>query len=172
VSLPAEQETADVFGVPVKVDDYRFISSEKAVKGLSTESMRVAAALAQDEQVIHVDDPDADTLVAQNGCSRKYFESHFDAASDEHNVRVQTLVRREAISHRGTCNAVLLGLREGVSVILTGETWVLASSTDSHVRVGFLELTTRLISESRSADGRRSLSPSASGDLLFFERRQ
>jgi hypothetical protein len=94
----------------VEVDNDRFVNSEKAIEGLSTESMGVAAALAQNEQVIHVDNPDSNSLVAQNGCSRKHFESHFDSTSDEHNVRVQTLVRGEAIPHRGTCNAVPLGL--------------------------------------------------------------
>lgn len=94
VGLAGEEETGNVFGVAVEVDNDGLVGGEEGGKGLFSEGVGVGADLAENKEVVDIDDPDPETFLAEDGRGGDDFECHFDTAADEHDVRVDTVVGR------------------------------------------------------------------------------
>jgi hypothetical protein len=93
---PAEQETTDVFRVSVKVNDDGLVGGEQAVEGVLGQGVRVDTSLAEDEQVVNINNSDTQTLVAENGGRSDDFEGDLHTASDEDDIGVHAVIGRES----------------------------------------------------------------------------
>ena len=110
---PAEQETANVFRVSVEVNDDGLVGSEQAVERVLGQGVRVDTSLAENEQVVNVDDSDTQTLVAKDGCRSDDFKCDLHTATDEDDIGVHAVISRESRPNRCTCDAVSLGFFDG-----------------------------------------------------------
>jgi hypothetical protein len=94
----------------VEVDDNRLVGGEQALEGLFIQSMGVLARLAENEQVVDVDDSDSDTSVSEQGSGGDSLESDFNTTSDKYDIGVDTTFGGESLPDGGTSDTVLLGL--------------------------------------------------------------
>ena len=92
--LPAEQETGNVLGIPMEVDNDRLVSREEAVERVLSQGVRVEAAFSQDEKIIDVDDSDTDAFVPKKSGSSDHLKSHLNTTTNQHNVGVLSSVSR------------------------------------------------------------------------------
>jgi hypothetical protein len=90
----------------VEVDNDRLVGGEQALESLLGQSMRVVTALTEDEQVVDIDNSNAQTGVSEKGGSSHNFESDLDTTADEHDVGIDTVLRRESLPDGGTSDAV------------------------------------------------------------------
>jgi hypothetical protein len=72
--------------------------------------MRVPAGLAEYEEIVQVDDSDADPFIPENRSGSKYLKCYFNSASNKHNIRVDTAVGGEALPDGRAGDGMLLGL--------------------------------------------------------------
>lgn len=132
----------------MEVDHDRFIGRKQALERLLVQCVRVQSRFTQDEEVADVDHSDAKPGISQEGSSGNRFESDFNTAPNEHDVRVDSVVGRESLPDRGAGNTVLLSLdirHQYESLIVDRLTSGLTSSTESQTPVGFLDPTIKLM---------------------------
>lgn len=110
VRLAVEEQAGNVLGVSVEVDEDGLVRREEAVERVLGKGVRVLPALAEDEQVVDIDDTNADALVLKDGRRGDDFERDLDTTSDEDDVRVLAAVGGEARPYGSAGNAVSLGL--------------------------------------------------------------
>lgn len=65
VGVPAEQQSANILGITVEVDNDRLVCSEETVESFLCKSMWVLTGCSKDQQVVNVDDSDLDSVVAE-----------------------------------------------------------------------------------------------------------
>ena len=94
----------------MEVDNNRSVGREQALKGLFVQGVGVLTRLAENEEIVDVDDSDSDTCISENGSGCDGLKGDFDTTSDENNIGVETLVGGESFPDGCTSNAVLLGL--------------------------------------------------------------
>jgi hypothetical protein len=94
----------------VEVDDNRLVGGEQALEGLFIQSMGVLARLAENEQVVDVDDSDSDTSVSEQGSGSNGLESDFNTTSDKYDIGVDTTFGGESLPDGGTSDTVLFSL--------------------------------------------------------------
>ena len=143
-----EQETTDILGVAVEVDNDRLISGKQAFESLLIQSMGMLTRLAKNQEIVNVDDSDSNTGISEKGSGGDCLEGHFDTTSDEDYIGVKTIFGRESFPDGCTCNAVFLGLRIQISVeffLHSLPKYGLTSSTESQTPVGFLDPTIKLM---------------------------
>lgn len=84
--------------------------------------MRVNTLFAQDEQIVDIDNTDADPFISKDRSGCNDFECHFDTATDEHDVGVVTIIGRESGPNGSSGDAVSLGLRVSQSICMANQT--------------------------------------------------
>lgn len=90
VRFAAEQETTDIFGETVEVDNDRRVRCEQRLESVFGQRVGVGSVASEDEHIVYVDDTDSDPLVSKDGRRGDDLKSDFDTAADKNDIGFET----------------------------------------------------------------------------------
>jgi hypothetical protein len=110
VRLSSEEESRKVFRVTVEVDQDWLIRGKETVERVLGQGVRVETFLTEDEEVVHVDNSNSYSFVAQDSRGGNNFVSDLDSDTDKDDIGVLTTVSGESGPDGSTGNAVTVSL--------------------------------------------------------------
>jgi len=105
-----EEETTNILGVSVEIYNNGFVGGEQTFESLFVQCVRMLTSLAENEEVIDINDSYSNTSVSENGSCCDSLESDFNTTSNQDDIGIETIFRRETLPYGCSGDTVLFSL--------------------------------------------------------------